>query len=207
MGTLGSAVSQFNDPSGIAVDSSGNVYVGDRQNHRIQKFRNNGTFIRTWDIDTADGQIYWPYGVAVDTSANVFVVDHINCRIQKFTNTGTFIRKWGTRGSAVNQFEFPMHVAVDSAGNVYVGDTGNHRIQKFTNDGTYIRTWGYLAQETVSSTIARWYCCRTQIRQCVCIADGRLQDSKVHKHGQFITRWGSQGSADGQFHVSTMGSL
>ena len=129
----------------------GYVYVGDRLNQRIQKFNNNGTFIRTWDIGTANAPFYWPYGVALDSSANVFVVDLINNRIQKFTNTGTLITKWGTKGSAVGQFKFPIDVAVDTSGYVYVADTSNHRIQKFNNNGTYIRTWGDLAQKTVSS--------------------------------------------------------
>jgi len=42
------ADAQFNTPFGVAIDSSGNVYVTDSGNNRIQKFKNSGTFIRTW---------------------------------------------------------------------------------------------------------------------------------------------------------------
>ncbi len=48
-GVAGAGNGQFNEPSGIAVDRDGNVYVADRGNHRIQKFTNNGQFITKWE--------------------------------------------------------------------------------------------------------------------------------------------------------------
>ena len=64
------------DPTGVAVDSSGNVYVADNGNNRIQKFNSNGKFITKWgSYGTADGQFSSPIGVAVDSSGNVYVAD------------------------------------------------------------------------------------------------------------------------------------
>jgi len=88
-GSQGSGDGQLNFPTGIAVDSSsGNVYVTDWGNHRIQKFDSNGKFLAKWGSQgTADGQFRGPQGVAVDSSGNVYVVDSENARIQVFART------------------------------------------------------------------------------------------------------------------------
>jgi hypothetical protein len=131
-GSVGTGDGQFNLPRGIAVDVSGNVYVADRFNRRIQKFDGTGTFLTKWgSLGSGDGQFNNAYGVAVDGSGNVYVVDTGNHRIQKFDGTGTFLTKWGSLGSGDGQFNNPFGAAVDGSGNVYVADQLNHRIQKF----------------------------------------------------------------------------
>ena len=88
-GTDGVGFGQFNIPFGVAVDSSGNVYVADTFNNRIQKFTSTGTFITKWGSSgSGDGQFSFPTGIAVDSSGNVYVVDRSHNRIQKFTSTG-----------------------------------------------------------------------------------------------------------------------
>lgn len=142
-GAAGTGNGQFNVPSGIALDSSSNVYVADTGNNRVQKFDSIGGYLTKWgSAGTADGRFNTPTGIAVDSSGNVYVVDRGNNRIQKFSSTGTFIAKWGSAGSGNGQFNSPRHIAVDSAGNVYVADTGNNRIQKFTPAGVYLTQWG-----------------------------------------------------------------
>src|SRR6476469_1841934 len=86
--SYGTGNSQFIIPSGIAVDSSDNVYVVDAGNNRIQKFTNNGTFITTWgSYGTGNGQFNSAIDMDVDSSDNVYVVDAGNNRIQKFTKS------------------------------------------------------------------------------------------------------------------------
>jgi DNA-binding beta-propeller fold protein YncE len=82
-GSYGSGSGQFDAPIGVAVDASGNVYVADGNNHRIQKFTGNGSYLTQWGTQgTADGQFDGPFGVAVDASGNVFVSEYNNRRIQ-----------------------------------------------------------------------------------------------------------------------------
>jgi len=90
----------FNDPSDVAVDASGNVYIGDRNRECIQKFTRDGIFITKWGSSgSGDGEFNGPRGVAVDAWGNVYVADTLNNRIQKFTSDGAVITKWGRYGS------------------------------------------------------------------------------------------------------------
>jgi DNA-binding beta-propeller fold protein YncE len=149
-GVSGNGDGQFYDPMGIEVDSSGDIYVADNKNHRIQKFTSNGTLIGWWGLDdlnntgwhnpgsgrtgkygTGDGELRLPWGVAVDSIGNIYVADAANSRVQKFTSTGNFITKWGTYGSGDSQFDYMRGLDVDIPGNVYVADAINQRIQKF----------------------------------------------------------------------------
>src|SRR5579859_4917428 len=133
----------FNAPFAIAVDSQGDIFVGDMQNSRIEKFDSTGRFLLQWGgLGHGKGQFWLPQGVAVDSGGNVFVTDTFNNRIQEFTNSGAFIRTWGTQGTGDGEFQFPAPLAFDSQGDVFVSDGANNRIQKFTHDGIFISKWG-----------------------------------------------------------------
>ena len=143
---VGYGIGQFEQPQGVAVDSSGNVYVADTGNDRIQKFSSDGNFINMWGTTgNGAGQFKYPQGVAVDSSGNVYVADPGNDRISEFDSYGDLIKDWGNvtgngAGHGATVY-WKVGVAVDSSGNVYVADPGNDRIQKFSSDGT-ITKWG-----------------------------------------------------------------
>lgn len=76
---------QFRSPWGITIDGSGDVYVTDTGNQRLQKFDREGNFLTQWGgFGNADGQFTFPYGVTVNPQGNVFVVDSGNMRVQQF---------------------------------------------------------------------------------------------------------------------------
>ena len=98
-GSYGSGEGQFRNPSGVAVDGGGNVYVADTDNNRIQKFNAAGDFQFAWGSSgTGNGQFNNPSGVAVDSGGNVYVADSYNNRIQKFNAAGDFQLAWGSYG-------------------------------------------------------------------------------------------------------------
>jgi len=149
----------FNKPNGIAVDSIGNVYVGDSFNHRIRKITPSGvvsTLAGSGNQDYADGQgvaasFAWPTGVAVDKNGNVYVADSNNLRIRKITPGGYVSTLAGSgladyidaQGNNAG-FNFPYDVAVDSNGNVYVSEYFINLIRKITPDGLVSTFAGYI---------------------------------------------------------------
>lgn len=72
-GELGLGDGEFYYPGGVATDSSGNAYVADSSNERVQKFGSDGTFITKWDVQDPEGYTDEPNEIAVDSSGNVYV--------------------------------------------------------------------------------------------------------------------------------------
>ena len=126
--------SQFQYPAGVAVDSSGYVYVVDSANSTIQKFTSNGKFVTKWgSLGDYDGQFDHPTGIAVDHTGNVYISDHDNSRIQKFDSNGKFLTMWGSYGYGDGKFRFADSIAVDNLGkNVYVSDSDSRSIKIFS---------------------------------------------------------------------------
>ena len=139
---------QLNGPSGVAVDSAGNLYIADYLNVRIRKVSNgvittvagNGTQWFGGDNGPAtSAQLWYPSGVAVDSAGNLYVADTFNHRIRKISN-GVITTvagggpSLGDNGPATSaQVLYPYGVAADSTGNLYIADTGHNRIRKVSN--------------------------------------------------------------------------
>ncbi len=141
---------QFNQPRGVAIDASGNLFVADTFNHRIRKVTPAGvvtTLAGTGTSGTANGigsmaSFSRPFGVAVDATGALYVADSNNHLIRKITPAGVVstLSGAGTAGSAngtgtMASFNSPVDVAVDANGEVYVADYNNNLIRKITPEG------------------------------------------------------------------------
>ena len=142
-------VARFSNPSGTAVDSSGNVYVADTSNHVIRKITSSGvvsTFAGDGISGSKDGtgsnaQFNSPSAIVISSTGILYVSDAGNHRIRKITSTGivtTFAGglsgfKDGIGSNA--EFNNPQGIVLDSLGNVFVADSGNHRIRSITPAG------------------------------------------------------------------------
>ncbi len=142
-GTAGSGIAQFKEAKGIAVDSSGDVWVADYGNNRIEEFNETGGYIQEFGTEgTGEGQLKGPFGVAF-SGGNLYVSEYGNDRVQELSTAGKYIYAWGKAGSGNGEFNGLRGIATDPrSGYLYVDDTGNDRVQEFTAAGKFVVQFG-----------------------------------------------------------------
>jgi hypothetical protein len=145
---------QLNNPKGVAVDASGNLFIADYDNNRIRKVGTNGVITTEAGNGTmgysGDGgaatnaQLDLPWGVAVDASGNLFIADWYNRRIREVGTNGviTTVAGNGTYGYSGDggpatqaELSWPTCVAVDRSGDLFIGDWVNQRIREVAANG------------------------------------------------------------------------
>jgi tripartite motif-containing protein 71 len=145
-------------PAAVAIDPSGNLWVTDIADNRVEEFNSAGSFQlaigagyqgaagTVGTSGTAGGQFNDPLGIAIDrTRGYVWVDDNANYRVQKFNSSGSYLGQLGcasgqcTNNRCDGQFENLISIAVDPVGNVWVGDWGCG-IEEFSRSGSYLQT-------------------------------------------------------------------
>ncbi len=145
---------RFNGPQFAAVDSSGNLWVADTGNNRVQEFNSSGVWQLTIPsgctgsspacaAGSGNGQFYWPEGIAIDPAGNIWVADYSNNRVQEFNSSGVYQSTLGSEGGGNGQFSYPMGIAADPSGNIWVADSGNNRVEEFNSSGVWKDTLGW----------------------------------------------------------------
>jgi DNA-binding beta-propeller fold protein YncE len=160
-GLQGQLGGEFTEPSGVAFDSAGDMYVVDADSNRVEKFDATGAFLLAYgkDVDSTQpgtgpevcmvaasckagasgdrpGEFFAPAGLATDAAGSVYVGDSLNSRVEKFDASGALQRVIGSGGGAGGlggQLNDPGSVFVDGAGDLFAADVGNHRIEEFAD--------------------------------------------------------------------------
>ena len=147
-------------PSGLAIDSRGNLYIADSGNGRIRVIYPDGIITSVAGLAghfgySGDGgpatsaQLSWPKDIALDAVGNLYIADTGNNRIRMVTSAGEITTIAGTGAPGYNgagyggdggpavgaNLNFPSGVAVDPSGNVYIADTYNFRVRKIAPSG------------------------------------------------------------------------
>ncbi len=146
---------QLKKPAGLAADSSGNVYIADRDNHRVRKVDSKGRITTVAGTGTAgfsgDGgpavsaSLNLPSALAFDSKGNLYIADRSNERIRKVDSKGN-IQTYagngnegyhGDAGPATEaELSKPFGIAFDANDNLYIADRGNNRVRKVSARGT-----------------------------------------------------------------------
>ena len=208
-------------PGGMAIDPTGNVYVGFWNDNSVAAYAPDGTLLREWgQKGTGDGEFQLPGSIAWGPDGMLYVPDQGNSRVQKFTAEGQFVGKWGTHGSEPGQFggsvapggrfAGPQFVAFDRAGNVYTTDAALYRVQKFTANGEFLGMWGSESAEpggfgpppldkngTASEGGPIALCLDAQDRVWVGATNSRVQ--LFSNEGKYLCGLGGEGSNPGEF--------
>ena len=131
------AARPFNQPTGIAVSTGGDIFVSDGYgNSRVHKFDGAGSLLLSWGSPgtTGDGEFHLPHGIVLDGQGRVLVCDRENHRIQVFTQGGENLETW-------TGFRQPTALAVGPDGHVYVSEL-QHRVTVLDSEGNVLARWG-----------------------------------------------------------------
>ncbi|HMJ64404.1 MAG TPA: peptidyl-alpha-hydroxyglycine alpha-amidating lyase family protein [Candidatus Binatia bacterium] len=123
-GRKGAGPGEFNLPHAVRLDAAGHVYVGDRENDRVQVFDGNGKFLRQFGG-------FAPFGLFITPHQTLFVADGRANKVLKMTLDGKVLASWGATGAEPGNFQLPHGLTVAGDGAVYVGEINGKRIQKF----------------------------------------------------------------------------
>jgi sugar lactone lactonase YvrE len=148
------SLAQIDEPHGVAVDGSGNLFIADTNNQRVRKVSTDGIITTIAGNGTTgfsgDGgpavsaQLASPFGLAADSAGNVFFADSSNSRIRRVSADGVISTaagsgKYGFGGDGgaapLALLASPVGVALDGAGNLFIADTDNQRIRKVSPEG------------------------------------------------------------------------
>jgi len=205
----------FYELDGIAVDKSGNVYVGDSGNYKVKKFDAEGRVITQWGSPgQGDGQFSMIHGLKVGNSGTVYVVDEdyrkdtITSRIQKFSPYGQFIGLFERTAPGIDKAGLSVDVTEDDKGNVFVlaidwikmeRRAQRTVVEKYSPDGQFIAQWGMDAgsedgQVQIPTAIA------IDAKGNVYVLDtGNDRVQKFDSAGKFLLKWGTRGEGEGRF--------
>jgi len=135
----------FNQPTEVAVDRAGRIFILDGANNQVKVFNPKGEFVLAIGrAGKENGEFRNPVGMDIDERGHVYIADTGNQRIQIFDGTGKYLRKidlsrWKTRPVEVN--------VLKGANRIYVSDAKNHRILCFNRDGAFNFLWGDLGEQ------------------------------------------------------------
>ena len=141
-------------PSGVAVDASGNTYISDKLNNRVRRITKAGVITTIAGTGAAgyagDGgsatraQLNHPEGLAFDAAGNLYIADTANNVIRRVTTSGVISTvagtgEYGNKGDSgaatAAQLANPNAVALDSAGKLYIADSANNRVRFVDTSG------------------------------------------------------------------------
>lgn len=132
VGNFGNLLGQFNEPVGLGVGPSEQVFLADTWNGRIQQFNPDLVASNEWSVQAWTGQSInnKPY-TAVDSAGRIYVTDPEGYRVLIFNEFGDYIGRFGSFSTDINGFGLPNGIAIDDQDNIYIADATNNRILKF----------------------------------------------------------------------------
>ena len=198
-GSEGTNDGQFQFPSGVTVDNVGNIYVVYNNNHRIYKFSSDGKFIQSVGTQ-GSGQLQFksPLGVSFNpNNQKLYVCDQNNHRVQVLDTDLTYHSTIGRKGRGNGEFQYTQDVAFNSNGDIYVTDYHNHRVQIFNQDGIFLRT---LRNKQQGQTLHFPFGIAVDSSDTVYVSEtSRNCISVFTAEGEYLTTFGGEGEAEGQF--------
>lgn len=195
-GSSGTGNGQFNQPFDCAVDSSGNVFVTDRLNNRVQKFNSSGTYQSKFTVNVGFG-FSISAGIAIDSSGNIWTTEYnataLLGYLVKYNSSGTFQASYALDGGLPTG----LGISIDSSGNVFVsqkeisGGSSVYNVKKYNSSGVYQSTVGsglFDVPSAIAHDGSNNLFVADTVNHCI---------QKFNSSGTYQSQFGSYGTADG----------
>ena len=199
-GQQGSSVGKFCLPVGVAVNNRDEIAVTEAENHRVQVFRSDGTYLTCFGgPGHGKGEFDFPCGIAFDETGNLLVSDRKNNRVQVFDEQGKYLDEFdGSERSVDSELDRPLDLNIDSDGNIIVADAGNKVVKVFLSGKQILQTIG-------ENDIFKFPCSCVSYKQYLIASDFEEPCVKVfdREQGIFLCKFTSVGDADEQFNQPT----
>ena len=195
-GQQGSATGMLRNPWGVAVNERNEIAVTEVNNHRIQVFSSDGTYLRSFGRQgDKQGEFNWPRGIAFDIkNENILVVDNGNHRVQLFSEQGEYVTQFGGKGNLDHHLMNPHGLSVNCDGNIIVADSNTKLVKIFSPSGQLLQKIG--GDGSFTSPI---HC--VQYDKYLVVSDSHAHCIKVFdREGNFLYKFGKQGEGDGEFN-------
>ena len=196
-GKRGSSIGMLYCPYGVAVNERDEIAVTDSNNHRVQVFSSDGTYLRSFGREgDKQGEFNWAAGIAFDKNKRSIVVDSNNHRVQLYNEQGEYLSQFSGEGNLDHQLRDPFGLSVDRNGNIIVADKGNKVIKTFSPSGQFLYTLGEGEGEGFTSPL---HC--IQHDKYLIVSDAGDHCIKVFDiNGNFLYKFGNKGNRDGEFN-------
>jgi YD repeat-containing protein len=204
-GISGTGNGQLTYPMSVTIDSSGNIWVADEGNNRVQEYSESGTYLKKFGTLGSGNEQFKEPGALTISEGSLYIVDRGNDRVEQFSTSGSYIGQFGSKGKGSGQLEGPTGIAANpSTGMLYICDYENERMEEFSPAGKFLTEWG-----TWGATHEQAYPTGVAVG-----ATGKLYiiDRWADEVGVWIppeagggqlsysTQFGSKGTGDGQFN-------
>ncbi len=137
IGAEGTGPGQFIRPGAVALDPSGDLWVADYGNDRVEEFNAHAVYVReVGSPGSGAGHMNRPSALATDASGDLYVADSGNNRVEEFSAAGAYIREIGAEAGQLHE---PEGLAIDARGDIWVSDTGDGRIQEYNAAGEHLK--------------------------------------------------------------------
>ena len=192
---------RFGDVVGVATDSSGRVYVFNRDEHPVCVFERDGRFLRSW----GEKMFTRPHGICIGRDDSVYCTDDLDHTIRRFTTDGRLLMTLGISGKASDTgvtggdyrtvqragppFNRPTNLAIAADGTLVVTDGyGNACVHRFAPDGKLLHSWGAPGNEPGEFNLPHGVAIDREGR--VYVAD--RENSRIQiftPRGEFLAQW------------------
>ena len=191
---------ELHTPTGIAVNTTGNIAISDFSGHCVYIFDEEGNcLVKIGSRGGNAGQFFSPVSITYLNDNRILVADQRNHRIQEVDiPTETVVKTFGKRGNGKGELSYPVDVCLDEQHRIVVTEFGNHRIQVMTQEGETTTMFGDSGPEKLNHPTS----CITY-KNMFLVADSDNNCIKVFdQSGTFLYKFGREGNQNGKLNWS-----